>query len=282
MIPKAIEQLRDHLHTTQLLGSINSALYYDQNTVMPAAGAAWRGEQLALVAGQLHERQSSPAYAALVAEAEASLTGDSPAGMRRNLELLRLELERQRCLDPALVTALAQAQSRGNAVWQDARSRNDFATFAPALQELIRLRLEQAGQLAAAEPVARSPWEILAQPFEPDVSKARLGELFAPLKAELPKLLDQASTANPTQAAIPELDEALQEQLCSDLLDHWGYDASRCQRSRSAHPFSCTVGPQDFRITTRVVPGQPLSALDRKSTRMNSSHSSVSRMPSSA
>ena len=260
MIPKAIEQLRDHLHTTQLLGSINSALYYDQNTVMPAAGAAWRGEQLALVAGQLHERQSSPAYAALVAEAEASLTGDSPAGMRRNLELLRLELERQRCLDPALVTALAQAQSRGNAVWQDARSRNDFATFAPALQELIRLRLEQAGQLAAAEPVARSPWEILAQPFEPDVSKARLGELFAPLKAELPKLLDQASTANLAPAAIPELDEALQEQLCSDLLDHWGYDASRCQRSRSAHPFSCTVGPQDFRITTRVVPGQPLSA----------------------
>jgi len=261
VIPKAIEQLRAHLHTTQLLGSINSALYYDQNTVMPAAGAAWRGEQLALVAGQLHERQSCPAYAALVAEAEASLTGDSPAGMRRNLELLRLELERQRCLDPALVTALAQAQSRGNAVWQDARSRNDFATFAPALQELIQLRLEQAGQLAAAEPVARSPWEILAQPFEPDVSKARLGELFAPLKAELPKLLDQAAaTANRAQAALPELDEALQEQLCSDLLDHWGYDASRCQRSRSAHPFSCTVGPQDFRITTRVVPGQPLSA----------------------
>ncbi|MCP9810274.1 carboxypeptidase M32, partial [Cyanobium sp. HWJ4-Hawea] len=40
----------------------------------------------------------------------------------------------------------------------------------------------------------------------------------------------------------------------------WGYDGSRCQRSRSAHPFSCTLGPQDFRITTRMVPGQPLSA----------------------
>ena len=34
---------------------------------MPAAGAAWRGEQLALLAGQLHERQSSEAYAELVA-----------------------------------------------------------------------------------------------------------------------------------------------------------------------------------------------------------------------
>lgn len=227
---------------------------------MPAAGAAWRGEQLALLAGQLHERQSSAEYAELVAAAESDLdTGGSPE-RRRNLQLLRLELERQRCLDPALVSALAKAQSRGNAVWQDARKRNDFSTFAPALQELIALRRQQATQLAAAETVPRSPWEILAQPFEPDISKTRLAELFAPLKDELPAMLDHVRSIGSTQSPAIDLPEALQEQLCSDLLDSWGYDPARCQRSRSAHPFSCTVGPQDFRITTRVVPGQPLSA----------------------
>jgi carboxypeptidase Taq len=256
----AFAQLRQHLHQTRLLGSISSALYYDQNTVMPAAGAAWRGEQLALVAGQLHAHQSSDAYAALVAQAEAELPTDAPAPHRRNLQLLRLELERQRCLDPALVSALAQAQSRGNAVWQDARARNDFAAFAPALSELIALRRQQASQLAAAEPVARSPWEILAQPFEPDVSKARLDELFAPLKTELPALLEQVAASGSAQPSAADLPEPLQEQLCTDLLESWGYDSNRCQRSRSAHPFSCTVGPADFRITTRVVPGQPLSA----------------------
>jgi carboxypeptidase Taq len=256
----ALARLQQHLHTTRLLGSISSALYYDQNTVMPAAGAAWRGEQLALLATQLHERQSSAEYADLVAAAEAELKAEAPPERRRNLELLRLELERQRCLDPALVAALAKAQSRGNAVWQDARSRNDFAAFAPALRELIALRRQQAGQLAAAEPLARSPWEILAQPFEPDVSKARLQELFAPLKAELPALLAQVCATSSAQPVSAEIPEAVQERLCGDLLDSWGYDASRCQRSRSAHPFSCTVGPQDFRITTRVVPGQPLSA----------------------
>ncbi|MEB3261778.1 MAG: carboxypeptidase M32 [Cyanobacteriota bacterium] len=256
----AFAQLHQHLHHTRLLGSISSALYYDQNTVMPAAGAAWRGEQLALLAGQLHARQSSSDYAELVATAEAELSPDAPREQRRNLELLRLELERQRCLDPALVATLAKAQSNGNAVWQDARSRNDFATFAPALKELIALRREQASQLAAAEPVARSPWEILAQPFEPDVSKARLAELFAPLKAELPVLLEKVAAASTPQPAAADLPEAIQEQLCSELLQSWGYDANRCQRSRSAHPFSCTVGPEDFRITTRVVPGQPLSA----------------------
>ncbi|WP_216904587.1 carboxypeptidase M32 [Synechococcus sp. CCY 9618] len=253
----ALEALHRHLHTTRLLGSISSTLYYDQNTVMPAAGAAWRGEQLALLAGQLHERQSSDAYADLVAAAEADLQPASPPQQRRNLELLQLELNRQRCLDPALVGAIARAQSKGNAIWQQARAAKDFGAFAPALRELIRLRREQAGQLAAAEPVARSPWEILAQPFEPDISKARLAQLFAPLEAGIPPLLEQVASTGPAGVDLPE---ALQERLCSELLDSWGYDSRRCQRSRSPHPFSCTVGPDDFRITTRVVAGQPFSA----------------------
>jgi len=258
----ALDALRAHLHHTRLLGSISSALYYDQNTVMPSAGAPWRGEQLALLAGQLHERQSSDAYAELVAAAEGAIDGNTSPAVRRNLQLLRQDLERQRCLDPALVTALAKAQSRGNAVWQEARAKNDFAAFAPALAELIRLRREQASQLKAAEPEGRSAWEILAQPFEPDISKARLNELFAPLRATIPSLLEEVRQHQGPAAggAPPDLPEALQEELCDELLASWGYDASRCQRARSAHPFSCTVGPADFRITTRVVPGQPLSA----------------------
>jgi len=261
----ALEALRAHLHQTRLLGSISSALYYDQNTVMPSAGAPWRGEQLALLAGQLHERQSSPAYAELVATAEAAVGEETPAATRRNLRLLRQDLERQQRLDPALVTALAKAQSRGNAIWQEARAAADFSAFAPALEELIQLRREQARQLAAAEPEGSSVWDILAQPFEPDIRKSRLRELFAPLKATLPALLEevrqhQASAGEAAAPVTPELPEALQERLCAELLTSWGYDASRCQRARSAHPFSCTVGPADFRITTRVVPGQPLSA----------------------
>jgi carboxypeptidase Taq len=225
----ALAQLQGHLHHTRLLGSISSALYYDQNTVMPPAGAPWRGEQLALLAADLHARQSSPAYAELVEAAEAELDSASPPPLRRNLQLLRLELQRQRCLDPALVAQLARAQSRGNAIWQEARSRNDFARFAPALQELIGLRREQASQLAAAEPVPRSPWEILAQPFEPEISKARLEELFTPLKAAIPALLEQAeaAVATPLPDQAPPVPEAAQEALSAALLASWGYDPSR-------------------------------------------------------
>ncbi|MCX5688748.1 MAG: carboxypeptidase M32, partial [Planctomycetota bacterium] len=87
-----LQKLRAYLHTTQLLGSIHSALYYDQNTAMPAAGADWRGEQLALLAQQLHGRQSSGAYADMLAAAEEQWDG-RPGPMGRNLQLLRQEFE---------------------------------------------------------------------------------------------------------------------------------------------------------------------------------------------
>ncbi|MFM9046701.1 MAG: hypothetical protein ACKOOH_03415, partial [Cyanobium sp.] len=52
----AFAQLYQHLHHTRLLGSISSALYYDQNTVMPAAGDRFGGGELAgLLAAQVDQ-----------------------------------------------------------------------------------------------------------------------------------------------------------------------------------------------------------------------------------
>jgi len=110
---QAYSELRDHLHTTQLLGGIQSTLYFDQNTAMPSAAAGWRGEQLALLALQLHERQTSVAYAELLAAAEQELSAEASAQQIRNLQLLRQQFERESRLDPALVGQLAQAQAQG-------------------------------------------------------------------------------------------------------------------------------------------------------------------------
>ncbi|NQV10323.1 MAG: carboxypeptidase M32 [Cyanobacteria bacterium] len=263
MAQPALETLGAHLRDTRLLGSIHSTLYWDQNTLMPPAGASWRGEQLALLARQLHQRQSSDAYAELLAAAEASEPASE--GWRRNLSLLRQDLERQRRLDPSLVAELALAQADGYSLWQQARARADFSSFAPALRRLIALRQEQARQLAPVEKTAdgqpRSCWEILAQPFEPGISKRRLNNLFAPLRQRLPELI--AHYAGPGSRPLPQpcdLADAAQQSLCLELLQAWGFDAEKAVLARSPHPFSTTLGPRDFRITSRVVPGQPFSA----------------------
>ncbi|QEY31400.1 carboxypeptidase M32 [Synechococcus sp. RSCCF101] len=258
----AFSELRGHLHRTRLLRSISNTLSYDQQTAMPPAGSDWRGEQLALLAEQLHQRQSSEGYGDLLAAAESELAEQAGASpdLGRTLLLLRREYERQRAQDPALVVRIAEARVRGSSIWQEARRRNSFRLFAPALTTLIELRREQARQLASAEPGANGCWEILAQPFEPDVRAPRLEQLFTPLLDQLPALLERARS-RAAETAAPALPADLQERLCRDLLRGWGYDPSRCSRALSAHPFSSTLGPADFRITTRIVPDQPMASL---------------------
>ena len=69
----AWQLLGDYLKDTQLLGSIQSTLYWDQNTSMPISGSTWRGEQLSLLAKQLHARQSSEQFEILIKEAKSEL-----------------------------------------------------------------------------------------------------------------------------------------------------------------------------------------------------------------
>ena len=47
-----------------------------------------------------------------MAAAEIELGADAPGERHRNLQLLRLELQRQRCLDPALVAWVGLDQAR--------------------------------------------------------------------------------------------------------------------------------------------------------------------------
>ena len=106
-------QLGAHLRETQLLGSIQSTLYWDQNTRMPSAGAPWRGEQLTLLATQLHARRKLRGLCGSASSGACHWTsGEQCPEQGRNLDLLEQDLQRQQSLDPALVAALAKAKSR--------------------------------------------------------------------------------------------------------------------------------------------------------------------------
>ena len=59
-------KLGAYLKETQILGSIQNSLYWDQNTVMPKKGASWRSEQLTYIAKALHKRNSSEEFSNLI------------------------------------------------------------------------------------------------------------------------------------------------------------------------------------------------------------------------
>ena len=66
-------KLGAYLKETQILGSIQNTLYWDQNTGMPKKGASWRSEQLTYIAKILHKRNSSEEFSNLIQSARNEL-----------------------------------------------------------------------------------------------------------------------------------------------------------------------------------------------------------------
>ncbi|MDC3135041.1 carboxypeptidase M32 [Prochlorococcus sp. AH-716-J09] len=254
-------KLGAYLKETQILGSIQNTLYWDQNTGMPKKGASWRSEQLTYIAKVLHERNSSEEFSNLIQSAKNELAdiernSDNQLFIKdkeRNISLLLKEFNRERNLDPQLVESLAKAKSKGYESWQEAKEKSDFKIFLPFFEELVKLRIEEAKQIS----IQCSAWETLAQPFEPELDLKWLNKIFQPLKETIPELI---RAINKSQKNHWNLSPESQKNLCSKLLDEFGRDKDLVVVGQSPHPFSITLGPNDFRITTRIVEGEPLSS----------------------
>jgi len=255
----AWNRLGAYLHETQILGSIQNTLYWDQNTIMPREGATWRAEQLTYLAKILHERTSSSILSDLINSAETELKGMNGIdeiqfnSQIKNIDLLKKELDRQSRIDPLLVEHLARAKSRGYESWQQAKENSDYKIFLPFFKDLIKLRIEEAKQISNK----LTPWETLAQPYEPDISKEWLFKIFNPIKEAIPLMLNRAKQFKKNNW---DLDNNSQKYLSEKLLDVFGRNKNLVAVAESPHPFSITLGPKDFRVTTRIVKGEPFSS----------------------
>ena len=148
-------KLGAYLKETQILGSIQNTLYWDQNTGMPKKGASWRSEQLTYIAKILHRRNSSEEFSNLIQSAKNELLDTENSndqlfirGKERNINLLIKEFNKAKNLDPKLVESLAKAKSKGYESWQEAKEKSDFKVFLPFFEELVKLRIEEAKHIS--------------------------------------------------------------------------------------------------------------------------------------
>ena len=70
------------------------------------------------------------------------------------------------------------------------------------------MRIEEAKQISSQY----SPWETLAQPFEPEITLKWLNKMFQPLKDTLPELI---KGINKSQKNHWDLSPESQKNLCS-------------------------------------------------------------------
>lgn len=252
----AYDELLRRSRDETLLASCAELLAWDEETYLPPAGVGQRANQLALLAGMLHDRAAAPRVGELLAAVEGSpLLAEPDADAAVNVREFRRVYDRSSRLPRTLVEESTRVASFAQQEWAAALRDADCARFLPWLEKIVALKRREADCLG----YAAHPYDALLEEYEPGARSADIAVLFAALREELLPLANALTHARRRpDTALLRRDYPLDRQriLGEMAAAALGFDFAGGRLDTTTHPFFATVGPGDVRITTRYQPRQ--------------------------
>jgi carboxypeptidase Taq len=237
--------LRERLGELDDLTQAAALAGWDEQTYMPAGGAAGRGEVLATLGRLAHARLTDPELAALLDE--LARTPDLEEVDARLVAAVNRDADRARRVPDRLVGDIARHTTAAQVAWHQARAADDFGRFRAALERHVELRRELAGCF----PEAAHPYDALLHAYEPGLTTDRVRTVFAQLRAGLVPLIREIA-ARPAPPALPgpfPIDR--QRALALEMARAQGFDEAHWRMDLAVHPFAQSLGHADIRVTSR-------------------------------
>lgn len=254
------------------IGSIANLLSWDQETMMPPAGAALRADQLAALSSYAHAKWTDESIGDLIGACESDATLRSDPAAAVNVREWRRDFDRARKLPGDLVAELAKTASEGMEIWKAAREKSDFVSFAPILGKMFALNKRKAECYGKPAPDPASPgetttlYDALVEDYEPGMTAWKIERAFKPLRAALTPLIAEIAAApaprRPSNAInLVPVPVPTQIEFNKFVAQAVGFDMNAGRLDVSAHPFSDGAGPGDTRMTTRYRTSDLMDAL---------------------
>lgn len=248
----AFDQLRARLTELADLNSVSRLLSWDQQTMMPAAGAAARADHGATIRKLAHELLIDDETGRLleaVRPVEESLDPDSDDAAL--VRVARRDYEKARHVPAELRAEMARASSQARQDWLRAKADSDFAAFLPALERNVELR----HRFVECFPPADEPYDILLDEFEPEATTAEVRRIFDEVKATVVPLLAELRDREADDDFLRgDFPIERQERFARELVDALGTRPDSWRLDPTEHPFASGPGRDDVRVTTRYDP----------------------------
>ncbi|MCB1356690.1 MAG: carboxypeptidase M32 [Maritimibacter sp.] len=253
----AYEELMAFERQTQALGQVAGRLGWDQETVMPRGAAPQRAEESQAMEQMLHHRRTHPRVGACLAQInEGALDRVGRAQMRH----IRRRFDRTRLVPSELAGELARVTSEAQGQWAEARAAEDWPAFRPVLENIVRLKREEAQALTANGGYGGDLYDALLDDYEPAATGEGLDAMFAAMRPRLVALRERVlGAAHQPQPLAGSFDESAQIRLAGELAVAFGYNLAHGRIDKAVHPFSSGSG-LDVRITMRTNPKDPFNA----------------------
>lgn len=239
---QSLNRLYQHLEKIYHLKSIMNLLSWDQETYMPPKAFSLRAQQMGLMASLIHQKKAIELQEILKDICLEDLKGTDFLIVKR----VKQDFEKWSKIPEKLAVELTEVTSKAQYVWDKAKKNNDFSSFSPYLEKIIKLKIEEAKCLG----YENNPYDALLDDYEKGLKSVDFELVIRPVIQQFfQKKTNFVITNNPFHKFIPANEQlAFANQLIKDL----GFDFERGRQDLSSHPFSNALTLNDVRITTRI------------------------------
>ncbi len=222
-------------------------LSLDGDTAAPSASAKGRGETLGYLSGVTYQLLVNDAVKEALETILANRDKVTPM-QARQAEVLKENYDDTTRIPMEEYVAYTTLITTSNAVWHEAKQKDDYASFAPYLEQII----DYNRRFAAYKDDKKPAYDVLLDGYEKGASMATLDPFFARLRTDLtPVILEVAKQPAPKADFLMQRFPIQDQRVFSDkLMAMMGIDRTRCGIAETEHPFTTNFNKWDVRITT--------------------------------
>ena len=252
-VNKQFEELQSLLERAMALQTSMVLFEWDDETLAPKGAAEHTARVIGSLSEQYQEILASMRFKELLdvcLKAEKENAGVFDEVQSAILREAAEEQERLSCIPPEEYRAYAELTARATGIWTRAREKNDFASFAPVLKEIISYQKKFAAYRAKP---GQKLYDVMLDTYEKGFNMEMLDPFFELMKGKIVPLLKESAERSktvPDAFLSADYPEAAQAEVARFLAEYEGFDFDRGVLALSAHPFTTNLHNHDVRITT--------------------------------
>ena len=177
------------------------------------------------------------------------------------IRLLNKQFRKLSLIPPEEYQAYSSLLVQAYPIWEAAKNNNDYASYAPVLEQIITYSKKFAGY---AQKEGQTLYDAALDDYEEGFTTKILDDFFGRLSAALTPLVKKISQKQDlisTQCLHKFYPADTQEKFCHFLAEYIGFDYNRGLTSESEHPFTTQLHNHDVRFTNHYYENKLDSAI---------------------
>lgn len=234
-----------------------SIIEIDRSTVAPPAGASYRDERSAYLAGEAYSIMMDPKMLEIVNILKEDEQVDPV--VRRGCQLYAIRLGNSLSFPKEKFVAQSMLFNQAYDAWLKAKQNNDYSIFEPYLKKIIESRREEYSCRNSDLPL----YDQMLQDYEPGMTTEKYDAFFSAVTDRLVPLIHKVTEAEQIDNSFLHQEYPIegQKKFMEHLLSYLHFDPSWGYQNETEHPFTSWTCQNDCRTTTKYIHDDVSSAI---------------------